>query len=97
MQLTVKSARAGEWVPIAQAEPSILIGKDRGVSGTGVAANPDRSRRPRNSRQSRPYDRPRNATTITPTIASKPPHAVAMPGRSPVSATDSSVATAGVR
>lgn len=43
------------------------------------------------------YDRPRNATTTTPAIASRPPHAVAMPGRSPVSTTDSSVATAGVK
>lgn len=43
------------------------------------------------------YDRPRHATTVTPAIASRPPHAVAMPGRSPVSAIDSSVATAGVR
>ncbi len=45
----------------------------------------------------RAYERPRHATKITPTIASRPPHTVSMPGCSPVSAIDSSVATAGVR
>jgi hypothetical protein len=45
----------------------------------------------------RSYDRPRNATKITPAIASRPPHTVSIPGRSPVSAIDRTVATAGVR
>lgn len=43
------------------------------------------------------YVRPRNATNTTPAIASSPPHTVSTPGRSPVSAIDSAVATAGVR
>ena len=90
MQLTVKFGGIDEWVPIARTEPSFQIGKARGVLGPA-------SRRPRTSLHARRYDRPRNATTTTPAIASRPPHAVAMPGRSPVSTTDSSVATAGVR
>lgn len=94
MQLTVKFGSACEWVPIAPAEPFIGFGRDGGVLGRPACAF---GASPCNPLQARPYDRPRNATTITPAIASRPPHAVAMPGRSPVSATDSSVATAGVR
>lgn len=97
MQLTVKFGRAGEWVPITPTEPSIEIGRNRGVLGPASRQIRTVASAARNSPHAQPYDRPRNATTITPAIASRPPHAVAMPGRSPVSTTDSSVATAGVR
>ncbi len=97
MQLTVEFDGANEWVPATRTEPSIQINRDRGVFrrphfGFRIVAWGHAMRCKLDA-----YDRPRNATTITPAIASRPPHAVAMPGRSPVSTTDSSVATAGVR
>ncbi|VBB16845.1 hypothetical protein BSTAB16_7052 [Burkholderia stabilis] len=69
----------------------------RGPGSAGSLAVRRAGGRDRHPMQSRSYERPRNATKITPAIASRPPNTVSMPGRSPVSAIDNAVATAGVR
>lgn len=95
MQLTVKSARVDELARGIELHVCPVLQP----TGPGLAEPRPRHSSSKSCRPTKPlaYVRPRKATSITPAIASRPPHTVSMPGRSPVSAIDNAVATAGVR